>query len=79
MCVMKKLGRERPDFEKTKPAPGQGGGTWTLYSPLTELENKTAEIETEHVEDDQENQNNDNSVEIDHDMNKPLVEFWTKK
>merc|ERR1712008_53470 len=40
-----------------------------------ELEIKTAEIETEHVEDDPDNQNNDNSVEIDQDMNKPLVEF----
>ena len=40
-----------------------------------ELEIKTAEIETENVEDDPDNQNNDNSVEIDQDMNKPLVEF----
>ena len=45
----------------------------------SELEIKTAEIETEHVEDDSDNQNNDNSVEIDQDMNKPLVEFWTTK
>ena len=42
---------------------------------FTELEIKTAEIETKHVEDDPDNQNNDNSVEIDQDMNKPLVEF----
>ena len=41
----------------------------------TELEIKAAEIETEHVEDDPDNQNNDNSAEIDQDMNKPLVEF----
>ena len=46
---------------------------------FTELEIKTAEIETKHVEDDPDNQNNDNSVEIDQDMNKPLVEFWTTK
>ena len=44
----------------------------------TELEIKAAEIETEHVEDDPDNQNNDNSIEIDQDMHKPLVEFWTK-
>ena len=33
VCYVK-LGRKRPDFEKTKSAPGQGAGTRTLYPPL---------------------------------------------
>merc|ERR1712008_350354 len=39
-----------------------------LEQNSTELEIKAAEIETENVEDDPDNENNDNSVEIDQDM-----------
>ena len=65
------LEQNSTELEK-KTAQIDDGITHEPNSTESESEIKTAEIETEHVED---NQNNDNSVEIDQDMNKPLVEF----